>query len=139
MGASVTDVRFTPNSGHSRRQSKCPLSAKSGHSSRKYQPAPNGFFPFLKFAERIPILPSASTGTHAGGYLAGEGAWGKSIPGGAKGRRLESCSAVVSGETRTAALYYKSPDFSERACLLTVPSQATVKSSMSKKSSPTNF
>ena len=34
ISASITDVRFTPESGHSQRRRKCPLSAKSGHSEK---------------------------------------------------------------------------------------------------------
>jgi hypothetical protein len=31
IGEHVTDVRFTPESGHSPKRPECPLSAKSGH------------------------------------------------------------------------------------------------------------
>jgi hypothetical protein len=31
IGLRLDDVRFTPQSGHSQRQSQCPLSANSGH------------------------------------------------------------------------------------------------------------
>ena len=33
MGLPLTDVRFTPKSGHCSARQRCPLSAKSGHSS----------------------------------------------------------------------------------------------------------
>jgi hypothetical protein len=31
VGQPIRDVRFAPESGHTHRQHKCPLSAKSGH------------------------------------------------------------------------------------------------------------
>ena len=50
---------------------------------------------FLIFPEPISIMPSASTGTHAGGYPTAEGAWGKSIPG-----RGVRCDAAFGGRAR---------------------------------------
>jgi hypothetical protein len=32
FGMRIQDVRFTPESGHTQRQNRCPLSANSGHS-----------------------------------------------------------------------------------------------------------
>ncbi len=48
----------------------------SGLRSRMDRLASGGFFYFFIFPEPFSIMPSASTGTHAGGYLAGEGAGG---------------------------------------------------------------
>jgi hypothetical protein len=41
MAASICDVLFTPNSGHSSRQSECPLWAKSSREQVQQNPASN--------------------------------------------------------------------------------------------------
>ena len=42
ISACVSDVRFTPKSGHSQRRLRCPLCAKSGHQSIRAEHAFEG-------------------------------------------------------------------------------------------------
>jgi len=68
-----------------------------GHRSRMDWLSPSGPFSiFLVFPGPISIMPSASTGTHAGGYLEGEGPLGEVDP----YRSARQALGVVRGSVR---------------------------------------